>query len=534
MFINMLKTNLRIKFRQRGFQYILIAAIFLNLIFLPDRDAGYNTLLVDDYTGFYNSAFIGLTTAVLTVFFMSLFGFYLLSGLIIEDYNTEVGQVIATTSVNDKEYILGKFISNFVILMVIDLIIICTAVIVQLVRGEYLKIELGKIVLPHLIYVIPAFIFFSALTILFELLFRSRPSFGNISYFFIWMISIPISFDSSFDLLGYHGYEVYIRNNFSSLYENSIILGTGDLPATFVEYPGIIFNISMIIPPLVLFILTGIILNSSIKYFDRFSLSERKMELKINDYNRRLAEYKIKYQRIISIFKRNKKSTDEIQTNNEIGLAEPEYSISKVIKTSKTITLDNIKIEFKQLVGTISYKWKLFYLILLSISFIDSSILSSIGMIVWLIPIVKLSKIGIQERLNSIEELVFSTPNLLKKQFLSMFVSALLFVMMATSPFLLNLILFRPIGIIGWIISSIFLVSSALVLNMIANNEKLFTIIYLIVWYLGPANQLNWIDFTFIQDYMLTLRYSIFAFLSILLIIFGIFLRKRQIDNAYP
>ena len=123
----------------------------------------------------------------------------------------------------------------------------------------------------------------------------------------------------------------------------------GDSPATLIEYPGIIFDSYMIIHPLLLFSLTGIILIASVKYFDRFSNSERKIEHRINEYNRRFTGYKLKIKSILSKLRRNQKSTNEVITKSEIEIAAPDYTFSKIIKTSRTNRLDIIRIEFKQL-----------------------------------------------------------------------------------------------------------------------------------------------------------------------------------------
>ena len=60
----------------------------------------------------YNSAAIGMATAMLATIFVGLFGFYVISNAVRRDIDSRCGYVIASTTMRSGEYLLGKFLGN--------------------------------------------------------------------------------------------------------------------------------------------------------------------------------------------------------------------------------------------------------------------------------------------------------------------------------------------------------------------------------------------------------------------------------------
>ena len=82
-------------------------------------------------------------------------------------------------------YMLGKWLSNFAVLSVMVLLVVVAAGVLQLVRGEDMKIEVWPLVAPSLIIAVPTMGLVAALAVLFETIRSLRGGFGNIVYFFL-------------------------------------------------------------------------------------------------------------------------------------------------------------------------------------------------------------------------------------------------------------------------------------------------------------------------------------------------------------
>ena len=88
--------------------------------------------------------------AMLTGVFLSLLGFYIVNDNVKRDEETRVGQIIATTPLRNSLYMLGNALSNFVVLSTMVIVIMLTALVMQIVRGETLAIKPWALMSPFL------------------------------------------------------------------------------------------------------------------------------------------------------------------------------------------------------------------------------------------------------------------------------------------------------------------------------------------------------------------------------------------------
>ena len=63
-------------------------------------------------------------------------GFYIVRSAIARDQETGVGQILAATPLRNAGYLLGKFLSNLMVLASMAAVLAVTAFALQLVRGE--------------------------------------------------------------------------------------------------------------------------------------------------------------------------------------------------------------------------------------------------------------------------------------------------------------------------------------------------------------------------------------------------------------
>ena len=161
-----------------------------------------------DYVGEINSHWIGALMAMTATLFLGWFGFYLVKGSVARDYETGVGQIMATTPLTRPMYVLGKWLSNFAVLGVMLLILLAAGVVMNLLIGA--RLNLWAIAAPLLLLALPCMGLIAALAVLFETISWLRGGFGNVVYFFVFMLGlIPgIESDTYQPLLDFAGFRL--------------------------------------------------------------------------------------------------------------------------------------------------------------------------------------------------------------------------------------------------------------------------------------------------------------------------------------
>ena len=192
--------------RTRSYAFLLILAISLYVAysFVPTINANYSTIRIGDFVGAQNSAWIGYVTAMMTSVFLSLIGFYLVNSNIQKDIDTGVGMIIATTSINNFNYLLAKTFSNFLVLLSITVCVLFMGIGLFFVRSYGYPFEITQFILPYLFITIPALFFISALATAAEVFLYRIPIVMNISFyiFFCLIISMKEVNPYLFDLFG--------------------------------------------------------------------------------------------------------------------------------------------------------------------------------------------------------------------------------------------------------------------------------------------------------------------------------------------
>jgi len=178
--------------RARSYQFYvtLVITLYLACLFVPDISTQYATLMVNGYRGIYTTGWIGISVAISTSLFLCLFGFYLVKNTLTRDEALNVGQLFATSSTDNITYILGKVLSNFLILASLMGSAILASGLMFFLRGESKVFDLWTLVSPFLILVTPTIIVISVVALLFEIIPWFKGSFGNVVYFSLWMMAL--------------------------------------------------------------------------------------------------------------------------------------------------------------------------------------------------------------------------------------------------------------------------------------------------------------------------------------------------------
>src|SRR3990172_6605358 len=118
--------------RRYSFLVMLGAVLFLGY----QAAVGNVSVQLGDYRGEFNSAWVGSMLALIASFFLGWFGFYLVKGSVARDRETGVGQIMATTPLTRPLYTLGKWLSNFAVLIAMTILLAIVGIAIQLSAGE--------------------------------------------------------------------------------------------------------------------------------------------------------------------------------------------------------------------------------------------------------------------------------------------------------------------------------------------------------------------------------------------------------------
>mgnify|MGYP000144456192 CR=1 FL=1 len=135
------------------------------------------------YRGEPTSAYVGLSTGVTGATILLFFGYYILSGSIMRDRSTGVNELVASTSIRNVSYLLGKWLSHVGMVIVLLATLGGAALVNHLVHGAGMTNPLwilGAVFLVGL----PLGCFVAGVTIFFQSSDKLNGTLGNVVYIF--------------------------------------------------------------------------------------------------------------------------------------------------------------------------------------------------------------------------------------------------------------------------------------------------------------------------------------------------------------
>jgi ABC-type transport system involved in multi-copper enzyme maturation permease subunit len=186
----------RADFLGRVRRYSFLVMLGLVILLGYQTAIGNVRLQLGQYRGEFNSAWIAGMMSIIITFFLGWFGFYLVKGSVARDRETGVGQIMATTPMSRPAYMLGKWISNFAVLMTMVVILMIIGLVIQLVSGESSRLDLGVYLAPFFYIVMPLMALVAAVAVLFEVIPFLSGGFGNVVYFFAFVMIIPLTMEN--------------------------------------------------------------------------------------------------------------------------------------------------------------------------------------------------------------------------------------------------------------------------------------------------------------------------------------------------
>jgi hypothetical protein len=242
------RADFLIRFRRVSTVVVFLLLSAMAYLWVPDPRTGRALIQIDGHRALYNSAAIGMATALLGTMFIGLFGFYVISNALRRDVQSRCGFVIASTTMHSAEYLLGKFVGNVVFLATFVAGYMMTSMAMLVVRGEA-PLEPWTFFQQYLYTIPPSIVFVSALAILFESIPWLSGKFGDVVYFFVWVASLGVvasMIEKGADpgIVGYFdfsGFGYLMDQMHNAFHTNALSIGSSSFDASkpVIVFPGL-------------------------------------------------------------------------------------------------------------------------------------------------------------------------------------------------------------------------------------------------------------------------------------------------------
>ena len=476
----------RADFLERVRRYSFLVMLML-VVFLGYQTAiGNLALELGKYRGEFNSAWVGAMMSLIGTFFIGWFGFYLVKGSVARDKETGVGQIMATTPMTRPLYMLGKWFSNFTVLMAMVAVLALAGIVIQFLQGENTQVNVWAFLSPFLFIVLPLMAFVAAVAVLFEAIPFLSGGFGNIVYFFAFIMFVPLFMENN-TLSKYPAYEPMGLGLLASEmgkavsaiypdYDGGFTLGGGFVQATEIfTWNGIRWTPDLIFARFTLIVLALAFVFLAALFFDRFDTSRAKP-----------------------------KRTKTVASSSDAVAAAPSPSLPSLHLTPLAASahqfnfLNVLTAELKLLLKGQRWWWYAVAggLIIAGLVNTPENARAFVLPIAWLWPTLIWSRLGNREMTNNTHQMVFASAapvwRQLPAQWLAGFlVTALTGVGVAIKLFTVG----DSVGLLAWLSGALLIPSLALAFGVWSNTSKVFEIVYLCLWYIGPLNNVPDVDY---------------------------------------
>ncbi|MCU0521209.1 MAG: hypothetical protein MUF84_11015 [Anaerolineae bacterium] len=483
--------------RARRYSFLLTLAAVVGLGVAVNNGSAYLYLIPADgtteslmYRGAFNSAWIGTMTVLVTNMMLFLVGFYLVGDCIKRDIRTGVGQIIATTPLRRTTYLVGKWISNCLVLYLLVLILAAAAAIMVLLKRDA-PLEPGSLLMPFLAVALPRMALVAAFAVVFETVPWLRGVLGNVVYFFLWVVIIGGSAEGlmALPLLGDPLGEAAFRD---SLFAGARAAFPGDTIARIglqlgpagrfrykvFDWPGVGWTPNVVLgQALWALIGLGLVLLAATR-FARFDPSRAGLR-----HRRPMAG-----------------TTGAVEPRDKaprkpLPSLSPHVSRLAALSPFLGVLLAELRLLLK---GRRWWWWLVTVGLNTAILVVELPVAKQYVLpVAWLWPIAVWSGMGNRERTHNTAQMVFSSARPVLRQlpaaWLAGVLATALLVFAGAVAFITNGDLG---GLAGWAGAVLFVPSLALALGVLSSGSRVFEVGYVIWWYAGALQKAVGLDFT--------------------------------------
>ncbi len=508
----------RADFLERVRRYSFLIMLGLGAFLGYQVAVGSVGLRLDIYRGEFNSAWVGSMMALIGSFFLGWFGFYLVKGSIARDRETGVGQIMAATPLTRPLYTFGKWASNFSVLMAMILVLAIAAIGIQFLAGENTHLDLLALLAPFVFVTMPVMALVAGIAVLFESIGFLSGGLGNVVYFFLFFMLLPImdklsAINPALEPLGLGLFQQSMGAAAKAAfpeYSGGFVLGDPATTSTIFQWSGVDWTSDILLMRLALFTAAIALTLVAAIFFDRFDTARRKPSKE-----------------------RTKKNAAEIKSEPApMPKAAPAVQLTPLNASTGQFRFVRVLVsELKLLIKGQPWWW---YAVAggLFIAGLANPVETSRTYLLpftWLWPVLIWSGLGNRAIRHNAQQMVFSSAAPLWRQLPASWLAGFLVTLLAGGGVGLRLISAGDsAGLLIWISAALFIPSFALASGVWSRGNKLFEVLYVTMWYLGPMNKIAALDFLGASTDGYPLAYLGAAFVLVVLAFIG---RARQLQN---
>jgi hypothetical protein len=479
--------------RRYSFLITLLFAVYLGYAAATGKIA----LRLGDYRGVYTSAWIGVNMAMVGACFITLVGFYVVKNAIERDRDTRVGEILAATPLTRSVYLLGKWLSNAAVLGAQVAVLALASIVMQFVVAEDPHFDLWALLAPFLLLALPAVMLTGAVALLFETLPILRGGIGNVLWVFAWGMGIALAAVTGFAWLDFTGLFATMQSitrvaraaipNYNGEFALQAAATRATIVATGLRWPGIHWDLTQVLLRLEwVGVALGLMLLAA-PFFDRFDPARRRMRSHV----------------------RRRSHREPTETTTTFGGST--YAGVQPARSAALVHLSSLgsarswglypMFAAELRLALKGYAWWWYALAGgLVVAQCASPLEISRGPLLtaaWIWPLLLWSAVGGREARHGTEQLVFSAPRVLPRQFPAGWLVGVLIAAVTGAGVGARLLLARNYpGLLGWIAGALFIPTLAVALGVWTGSSRPFEGLYTGLWYIGPLNHVPGLDFT--------------------------------------
>jgi hypothetical protein len=465
--------------RIRSYRFLIICCFSIGFAYLlvPAPESNYTTIRLGRYMGEYNSSWIAYSTAMMSSVFLGLIGFYLINGGLKKDLDTGIGQILASTNISNRTYLLAKMSSNLAVLSSLLFLVMIVSMSMFFLYSSNQTFEPGQFIKAYFLIPFPTMVFTAGLSVLLEAIIINKAIIQNIIVYGLFSAIIGMNANSSdanfnIDLFGTETISNQMVEQVKKIApDENIKLNIGFMVGS--HLPEKVFGFQN--PPLDLwFMVTRLLWILSIffvimiiaPYFHRFDIKKNLLKKKKERFTQ-------------------KKIVPAILDLNQIPTLNFNPSIIPIIKVELTMMIRNSSKWISLISGGL----------MIALAFSPYEVAHQILLpIVWFLQIEKLSCVTTREQAHHLEYLTFSSYKPLYRLMTAQLSSAMILLILISLPLTLRLIFVDLEGFVEVHVGILFLVLLSSALGAISKGKRLFEALFFFLTYFA-LNKITFADY---------------------------------------
>jgi len=486
--------EIRMRMRSAATPIALVAFFAAAFFWIPDPQ-GHAASLTWDLPGgrvqapLYSAAYVGFALAILSGVVLAMGGFYLVAGSVRRDRERGLGAILAATPLSKAAYLGGKFAAHFAYLLVLDVLALGAGVVAFAWYGTGAFTPVSFAV-PYLLLTVPAMAACAALAVLFDVTPGLRSRGGLVVWFWVFLLGLVMlpmqlagvdtdapSRDTTktmsrpvFDPAGLATAEWLVRRTIPA---DATGVSTGhivrDQPIERVPWPGVAVTPGLVAMRALNFLIALLPLLPAIALFDRFDPARSRRTVRKAGFLARLAGRFWSRASVIA-----PESLPPPRPASALTPVLPRPSAKAAIVAEARLVWESASF----------VKWPLAVAAMLA-GLLPGNLAQG-AFLLLLVPVI--SETAARERLAGTGALVFSQPGVPRSPVLWKTAAVGLVVLALGAPLTVKCLLVSPIRGLACLggLAAISVLSVAM--GSLSGGGKLFTGLYLVVWYLGLSN----------------------------------------------